>query len=232
MQPEVLAAVIGGVAGFLTSSFGAFFQRKKLDAEVSKLIAEAEHLRQETDAARKRPIELERKGYETLLTRFLNPFNDLLVQNKRVYDDLIPGRQALEYHPRVLLRFFASLPNSDKRKLYWYQRIERLRQNNRQVLALIQQYGGRIITERFRNSCAEFRYHADEWEDVWRAVEPTHIRVGEEEHLNDGEPIPGTDVAPTGESGAEVLYANRFPDGLRIALDAELEEVRRLATGN
>jgi hypothetical protein len=231
MTSEVVAAIIGGVAGLLTSSLTLFFERKKWSAEADKLTAEAEHLRQETEAARKRPLELERKEYEGLLSVFLDPFSAFLDQNRKIYDELIPERQALEYHPRVLARFFASLPNQDRRKLYWYQRIERLRKNNREILALLQQYGGRILTKEFRDACAEFRYHADEWEDVWKAVEPTHIRVGREEDMSEGEPIPGGDVASR-EEVTPTLYANRFPDSLGETLKAEFAEVRRRAKGD
>jgi cell division protein FtsL len=231
MAPEVLAAIILAAASLATSLVTFFHGHRRLtqesaqrQAEVNKLAAEAERLRAETDALRKRPLEMERRAYQDLLTSFLNPFHDLLTQNQGIYNGLLEGRGALEYHPRSLAGYFNSLPDNDRRKLYWYQRIERLRKNNRRLLALIQQYGGRIVTEDFRDACAEFRYHADEWEDVWKAVEYTLIPLGEGE-VAAGDPIPGDKIIGEGES----LYANRFPASLQPALHVELDEIRRLA---
>lgn len=231
MTAEVLAAIILAAASLATSLLTFLHGRIRLtqesaqwQAEISKLAAEAEKLRAETDALRKKPLEMQQRTYQDLLMGFLNPFRDLLSQNRRIYDGLLEGRGALEYHPRSLARFFNSLPDNDRRKLYWYQRIERLRKNNRRILALIQQYGGRIVTEGFRDACAEFRYHADEWEDVWKAVEYTLIPLDEEE-VAVGDPIPGDKIV--GEGGS--LYASRFPASLQPALDVELNEVRRRA---
>jgi hypothetical protein len=232
MAAEILSAIILAAASLVTSLLTFIHGRRSLTqqsaqwkAEIEKLAAEAEKLRAETDALREKPLEMERNAYQDLLTMFLNPFRDLLTQNQRIYDGLLEGRGALEYHPRSLARFFNSLPDNDKRKLHWYQRIERLRKNNRRILALIQQYGGRIVTENFRDACAEFRYHADEWEDVWQAVEYTLIPLGEEEAVV-GDPIPGDKIVGEGET----LYANRFPASLQPALDEELNEVRRLSS--
>jgi malate synthase len=231
MAPEVLAAVVTAAGSLVISLLTLLDARRRLaqertrwQAEVNKLAAEADKLRIETDALRRKPLETEKKAHQDLLTDFLHPFRDLLEQNQRIYDALLRGRGALEYHPRALSAFFNSLPDNDRRKLYWYQRIERLRENNRRLLAYIQQYGGRIVTEDFRDATAAFRYHADEWEDVWKEVENTLIPRDEEE-VAVGDPIPGDKVVGAGGS----LYANRFPADLKPALDRELAEVSRLA---
>jgi hypothetical protein len=181
-------------------------------------------LRAEAEAIQKKPIEMEQKEYQTILEKFLIPFRDLLVQNYDIYERLIKGRGALEYHPNVLRDYFNSLPDTDRRKLYWYQRIKRLRKNNRQMLAHIQHYSSSIVTEDFSYACMEFWYHTEEWEDVWKKVEHTLIPLNDEEK-EDVDPIPGDQIIGDGES----MYANRFPQSLCPALRAEITEVKKLA---
>ena len=257
MESEILAAIIGGAAGLFTSLLTSLLGRRRLLAETEKLRAEAKHLhaqtealykseerdahrlsvemaklRAETDALRNKPHEIERAAYQDLLINFLSPFQDLLNYNGEIYDGLLKGRGALEYHPNTLKRYFDSLPYNDRRKLYWYQRIKKLRANNRSILALIQQYGGRIVTQEFREACVEFRYHADEWKAVWKAVENLHIRHEGEEEVITGEQIPGDEIVEEGEMRGESEYAERFPANLPSALDGELREVKRRAEGD
>jgi len=238
MAPEVLAAIIAAAASLVATLLTFILDNRRISqqktqlidesakwkAEINKITAEADKLRAETDAIREKPLELERSAYQELLTNFLSPFADLLTENKKIYDELLEGRGALEYHPKVLAGFFNSLPDKDKRKLSWYQRIERLRDNNHKILALILKDSGRIVTKDFRDACAEFHYHADEWDDVWKAVKYTLIPLEKEEETV-GEPIPGDKIVGEGES----LYANRFPTNLPTALEEELNEVRRRA---
>jgi hypothetical protein len=71
-----------------------------------------------------------------LLSKFLEPLRQTLEQNRLIFNGLIGERGALEYHPKRLREYFSSLPHGDPRKLTWLRRIERLRDNNREILGL------------------------------------------------------------------------------------------------
>lgn len=217
METEIWVALITVTASLVASlvalSVGSW-QRRQWRAETEKLQIE-------TDALRRKPLERELKAYDELLNDFLGQFQGLLTQNREIYRELLDDRGALEYHPQVLQRFFASLPQKDGRRVTWYMRIKRLRQHNREILALIQQYGGRILTKDFRDACAAFRYHADQWEDVWHATEYTLKPFGEAEDAESC-PIPGDNIIGEGES----LYAETYPKSLDTGLNCELKKVK------
>jgi hypothetical protein len=231
MEGEVLAALIGAGASlfvaaltFFDSRRGRKSQDKHLSAELDKFKAETGKLALETDELRRRPKEAEQKRNLRLLSKFLEPLRQTLEQNRLIFNGLIGERGALEYHPKRLREYFSSLPHGDPRKLTWLRRIERLRDNNREILGLMLQHGGDIATDEFRVAGAAFRYHADEWEDVWKAV--TFTALGEEgDERDDVGEIPG-DVMSAIAAGDEPLYANRFPKELEAALEAEISEVR------
>lgn len=229
METQILAALIGGAAGSITALLISLLDRRRRLAETEKLLAEVEHLREQTKVLRNRAREIERAKYQKLITDFLRPFQDLLAYNERIYDDLLEERGALEYRPIALRKYFGSLPDTDKRKFVWEERIERLRNNNLSILALIQKYSAQIVTPEFGKACVEFRFHADEWEDVWKVVEPLHFRPEAEEEVTNGEPIPANEIVGDDELREETLYAKRFPADLPSTLKDELREVERRA---
>jgi len=153
-----------------------------------------------------------REKYQTLLENFLIPFQDRLVQTRGISKQLVDKPSLgipphLEYFPKELEKHFASLPDSDTRKWVWKERIERLHAENHFAIELLDHYGGKIVTPEFRNACEKFRFHANEWEDVWKS--------------KDGQPP---------SRGNDIPYrANPFPDELEMALKSEIDEVERLS---
>jgi len=147
-----------------------------------------------------------RQRARDILDNFLRPFEGILKETHRISNELV-GEELfdLEYAPSELEQHFASLPENDPRKYAWKRRVERLHEKNRQAVGLINRFYGSIVREDFMGACDRFKYHADQWEDVWKAME--------------GLPV-------TGDS-REWRRAERFPADLATALQAELAEVER-----
>ncbi len=230
MAKEVLIALIAGIVA-LTGSLLTFIigwrtlnqNRRRQEQELRRLNAETEKLVLENVALRKAPLEKEVAFFSEIKESFLVPFQNLLEYNRDIYHGLLGERGALEYHPMALASFFSALPDNDKRKMSWYGRIKLLRQNNRKLLGLIQQFGGRIVTEKFRENCAIFRYHVDEWENVWTHIEHSLKLQGNKLELI-GPEIPGDEV----RGHKETIYAERFPADLWTTLEQETNEIDQL----
>jgi len=157
----------------------------------------------------------QRERYRLIHRDFLSPLEGLIKSTKAIWKDLVKDLEVpnLEYDPRALRRLFESLPTDDPRRLLWQTRIDRLRNENRRVLDLVDGHRGDILTDRFRKACDSFRDHALAWEDLWLAVE----RKGPD---------------PSDEQTLEIkeqLWAKPFPEDLEPALEEETAMVRARA---
>jgi hypothetical protein len=144
------------------------------------------------------------------LEGFLLPLSATLKTTQEVFAKLTNNKELtrLEFHPSQLQQYFASLPQDDPRKELWSFYIDWLQRENRSGLNLVNSNYGRIVLDRFREACDEYRKHVEEWELIWKA-------------LKGSGPIPASANRPG------VLYAVQFPSDLEPALQAEIEEVKR-----
>jgi hypothetical protein len=146
---------------------------------------------------------------------FLLPLEGFFNSTRTIQSELVDDVDFsnLERDPRALRSHFQSLPSEDPRRLLWRARIDRLRDENRRALDLIERHRGDILTDRFRDACDALRAHALAWDDLWRAVESP----GPEPSVEESEEV------------RERLFTEPFPDDLEPALKRELAEVRARA---
>jgi hypothetical protein len=156
--------------------------------------------------------ELERQRYRAILDNFIGPFEGISKDTRKIFDELTDDRELplLEYYPQRLEHYFSSLPNDDPRKLLWKVRVQRLLLKNGQAVELIRRFRGQMVLDSFKKACDKFVYHAEQWEDLWKAVEGSR-------------PWPNSKDTPEGP------FAERFPSELEPALQDELAEVKRRA---
>jgi hypothetical protein len=153
-----------------------------------------------------------RSEWRLVLEGFLLPFEGIIQDNLRVFEELTDDEKLknLEFAPDLLQQYFSNLPDTDPRKQLWNDRIGRLMKGNKKAVDLIEQYRGKIVTAEFWDACADFVYHANKWEDLWISI------MGK------------TTIVGSGFTQKD-LIAPEFPDSLEPALKREIEEVRKLA---
>ena len=152
------------------------------------------------------------KASQAMLYGFLLPLQSILNSNKRLHNALIQDQefQNLEYAPDYLQQHFASLPDTDSRKLAWKALIESVLEDNRRAVALIQENTGNILRNDFRSACDDFVHHAKTWEATWRSAL-------------------GSEPVPDSMWGAGRLLAPAFPESMDSLLSLEIEDRRRQA---
>lgn len=157
----------------------------------------------------------ERTEWKLFLANFLLPFDGIIKDNLLVFKELTDDEELrnLEYYPESLQQYFSNLPDNDPRKRLWKSRIDRLIKENNKAVKLIEQHRGKIVTNKFRDACEKFKYHAHKWEDLWKSV-------------MDEEPIVNSEFKP------EDVVTPKFPDSLEPALREEILLVRKLAGEN
>lgn len=144
------------------------------------------------------------------------------------------GRGDLEYHPVVLRNRFRKLQKNDPKKIFWYESIRSLRENNHLALSKIRACYGEILTDRFRSACIDFEFHALEWERVWKAVETESPDpdVKKKSPLIQEIELETTKYFQTDPNNTipmkDSLYAQRFPEDMRESLDIEIKTHQEL----
>jgi hypothetical protein len=153
-----------------------------------------------------------RVAEQEVLTEFLEPLEFTLNQNKQVHAALTrdPLLRRLEGAPDYLQQHFASLPDTSSVKLMWSAMIEGLMDRNRHAVTLIRDNVGHMLRDDFRRACNDFVYHAERWEEMWRAV------------------LADTAV-PQSLVGRDRLLTPAFPESMDVLLAREIEERRHRA---
>jgi hypothetical protein len=115
--------------------------------------------------------------YQSRLAEFLLPLQDDFVQTKNIADYLRGELADLEF-PH-LKTYLESLPDTDLRKFIRRQRIDTIHALNSDAIHLITEKGGNSSSQ-LREALNEFRSHAMEWDDMWKAVNSRDVPAGRE----------------------------------------------------
>jgi hypothetical protein len=222
LDSNTQAAIIAGIVAIFVAIIPVVFGYRRSQLEMRKINAEIRRIESEQDKRR--------KGVLNQLLDFLR----ILEINEKIFNTLLGGRGDLEYHPVVLRNRFRKLQQNDPKKIFWYESIKDLRFNNHQAISIIRAIYGEILTERFRSAYIDFEFHALEWERVWKAVETEAPDPDAEKTSSLIQEIEldttkffqqdPDDTIPMKDS----LYAQRFPEGIREALEIEIEKHQKL----
>jgi len=145
-----------------------------------------------------------------LLEKFLLPVDVILKQNKAAFDKLQKGHEqevpALEYFPQELKKFFASLPDSDPRKVFWRSEIDEIQARNQKAASLIEiNIGSTLLNPTFVQASVTLLDHINGWRSKWN-------------YALSGIPIP---AALENELLAEV-----FPQAFETELASQIQQIR------